>query len=171
MFNKIAILICLAVSISFSGSMIWKSSEFKVDIDTIYTQKYTGGVELAGSSSFYFITKANDIRDSGFVNDSVKIFTGYRTFTTVTDRLGNSDTLYGSVVWADTCNLIKGSSTNMDTLSVTGFAVRKSPVFTPVVSQYIQGVIKPTTGTRVGKSIGWVVLEIQRAVGTIVSEK
>jgi hypothetical protein len=54
----------------------------------------------------------------------------------------------------------------MDTLSVSGYAIYRSPIFTPAVSHLVQPVVKPAAGTRGSASIGWVILDIQRLVAT-----
>ncbi len=59
----------------------------------------------------------------------------------------------------------------MDTSSVTGYAVDVTPQINAPAGQYMQCVIKPAVGTRIGKSIGWVMAEIQRIGGTYMYQR
>lgn len=166
MVKMFSILLILVVS-AFCQSA-WVSSESKIDIDTLLTQRYGNPVPLAGSSSFYVITKVNDIRAVGFKTDSIKGATGYRTLCLTGDKQGNKDTIFSAVTWLDTASLVTPNATNMDTLSVSDFAIYRSPVFTPAVNQFLQPVFKPMTGTRGLMNVGWIVLDIQRLTATYV---
>lgn len=145
----------------------WVTTEIKIDIDTMFTQKYGKPIEAYGSVPFMFFVKTNDVNDSGYANDSVVLYSGYRSFWLTNDKYGVKDTVFSVVKWLDTLTI-----QNMDTASINGYALDiSSPFGITDFGTYIQPVIKPAMGTRVKKSIGWVMIDIQRATGAYIVER
>jgi hypothetical protein len=160
------ILAALIISAPVAAQQIWLTTESKIDIDTVYTQRYGQAVDVAGASTFRIFVKCDDIRSAGYASDSCVLYSGYRTMWVTGDKLGNKDTIFSAITWMDTLSI-----KSMDTSSVTGYAVDVTPQINAPAGQYMQCVIKPAVGTRIGKSIGWVMAEIQRIGGTYMYQR